>query len=101
MFTQRSVLAFTISAALLLPTPGVSLFTIGATQDEGRRARPRHRQPEGILPDLEDVKFESQLEREAPGPIPSTIPSRRHSGKPWDGRRVGDPSPRELARVDR
>ena len=99
MFTQRSVLALTICAALLLPTPSVSLLS--AAQNEGRRARPRHAKPEGVFPDLEDLKTESQIEREAPAPIPSTIPSRKNSGKPWDGRRVGDPSPRDLAQVKR
>jgi YD repeat-containing protein len=101
MFTQRSVLALTICAALLLPTPSVSWLSVGAAQNEVRRTRPRHAQPEGVLPNVEDVKSESQLEREAPSAIPSTIPSRRNSGKPWDGRRVRDPSPRDLARVNR
>ena len=36
---------------------------------------------------------QSQVEREAPPPIPSTIRSPRNAGKPWDGRRVGDPAP--------
>ena len=44
MFTQRSVLALTICAALLLPTPSVSLLSVDAAQNEGRRARPRHAQ---------------------------------------------------------
>lgn len=101
MFTQRSVLALTICTALLLPTPSVSLLSVNAAQNEGRRARPRHAQPEGVLPDLEELKSESQIEREAPAPIPSTIPSRKSSGKPWDGRRVGDPPPRDLAQVKR
>lgn len=101
MFTQRSVLVLTICAALLLPTPSVSLLSVDAAQSEGRRARPRHAQPEGVLPDLEELKTESQIEREAPAPIPSTIPSRKNSGKPWDGRRVGDPSPRDLAQFKR
>jgi hypothetical protein len=49
MFTQRSVLALTICAALLLPTPSGSWLSVGAAQNEGRRARPRHAQPEGIM----------------------------------------------------
>ena len=31
------------------------------------------------------------MEREAPPPIPSTVRAKRNEGKPWDGRRVGDP----------
>lgn len=61
----------------------------------------RDAQPESVLPNVEDLKSEAQLEREAPSAIPSTIPSRKNSGKPWDGRRVGDPSPRDLAQVTR
>jgi hypothetical protein len=44
--TQRSIIALTICAALL-PAPGASLLTIGAAQNEERRARPRHEKPEG------------------------------------------------------
>jgi YD repeat-containing protein len=92
-FTLRLILSFTLCASLLL-LPGVSLLS-EASQGQGQsaadNARPRQKRPEGILPDLEDVKNESHVEREAPPPIPSTVRAKRNEGKPWDGRRVGDP----------
>lgn len=92
-FTLRLTLSFAICASLLL-LPGVSLLS-EASQAQGqgaaRNARPRHKKPEGTLPDLEDVKNESNVEREAPPPIPSTMRAKRNEGKPWDGRRVGNP----------
>src|ERR1044072_2321060 len=94
-FTFRLILSFTVCASLLL-LPGVSLLSEashGQGQSDVRNARPRHKKPEGILPDLEDVKKESNVEREAPPPIPSTMRAKRNEGKPWDGRRVGDPWP--------
>ena len=90
-FTLRLILSFTICASLLL-LPGVSLLS-EASQGQGAagNARPGPKKPEGVLPDLEDVKNDSKLVREAPAPIPSTVRARRNEGKPWDGRRVGDP----------
>src|SRR6185369_11252045 len=92
-FTLRITLSFTICASLLL-LPGVSLLS-EASQGQGQgpshNDRPRHKKPEGTLPDLEGVKNESHVEREAPAPIPSTMRSKKNEGKPWDGRRVGDP----------
>ena len=92
-FTLRLILAFTICVSLLL-LPGVSLLSEAAQgqgQGGSRDARPRHKKPEGTLPDLEEVKNESNVQREAPPPIPSTMRAKRNEGKPWDGRRVGDP----------
>ncbi|HKU76563.1 MAG TPA: DUF4214 domain-containing protein [Pyrinomonadaceae bacterium] len=92
-FTLRLILAFTVCASLLL-VPGVSLLSEasqGQGQSAGRDTRPRPRKPEGTLPDLEEVEKESNVEREAPPPIPSTVRAKRNEGKPWDGRRVGDP----------
>ena len=93
-FTLRLTLSFTICAALLL-LPGVLLLVSEASQGQsaGRSARPRHKKPEGTFPDLEEVKNEANVEREAPPPIPSTRRAKRNEGKPWDGRRVGDPEP--------
>src|SRR4029079_15642780 len=92
-FKLHLVLSFTICASLLL-LPGVSLLS-EASQGQGQSAAtnagPRHKQPEGILPDLEDIKRESGTERIAPGPIHSTQRSPTLSEKPWNGRRVGDP----------
>ncbi len=83
-----------ICASLLM----VPLLVIGAGQDQPRGARragrPKPGKPEGVLPNLDEIQNESQLEREAPPPIPSTIRSQKNSGKPWDGRRVGDPDAR-------
>src|SRR5262249_55467700 len=60
-------------------------------QGESRSARPRHRKPESTLPDLYAVKHESNVDRETPPPIPSSVRAKRNEGRPWDGRRVGDP----------
>ncbi|HEU4836138.1 MAG TPA: DUF4214 domain-containing protein, partial [Pyrinomonadaceae bacterium] len=91
----RIVLILLIGIALL-PAPCVSVIVgaMGQGQSRGpRTAPPRPGKPEGTLPNLEEVKGESTIEREPPAPIPSTIRSPRNSGKPWDGRRVGDPEP--------
>lgn len=100
----RIALALTISLALLLSvsTPElVAVFAQGQSQS-ARVARPRPGKPEGDLPNLEEVKSESQREREAPPPIPSTVRSRKNPLQPWDGRRVGDPGTRgELGQVRR
>ena len=82
----------------LLPVPCVSMLVSamgqGPSQDHGQRhPPPRPGKPEGEFPKLEDMQRESRMEREPPGPIYSTIRSQRNSGKPWDGRRVGDPEP--------
>src|ERR1041384_476203 len=79
--------------AALLPLPYNSLLrsVIGQGRGARRTPPPRPGKPEGTFPDLDTVKSESQVEREAPPPIPSTIRSPKNSGKPWDGRRVGDP----------
>src|SRR6185436_15951777 len=99
-FTLRLILSFTICASLLL-LPGVSLLSEASQgQSTAGNARPRPKKPEGILPDLEDVKNESHMQREAPLPIPSTVRAKRNEGKPWDGRRVGDPGTQQRP-VDR
>jgi YD repeat-containing protein len=78
----------------LLAAPCVSMFVSAMGQGRGPRTPPpRPGKPEGTFPDLAEVKNESLIEREPPAPIPSTIRSQRNSGKPWDGRRVGDPEP--------
>lgn len=91
-FSLRIILSFSVCVALLL-LPCVQLLVSEASQGQSaaHSARPRHRKPEGAFPDLEDVKSESQVEREAPAPIHSTMRSPKLSEKPWNGRRVGDP----------
>jgi hypothetical protein len=92
----RIALVLLIGIALL-QAPFVSILVGAMGQGQSNRRPsppPRPGKPEGTFPDLNDVKNESSLEREPPAPIPSTIRSRRNSGKPWDGRRVGDPEPR-------
>lgn len=89
----RIILVLLIGIALL-PAPCVSLLVNAMGQGRGPRTTPpRPGKPEGLFPNLDDMKDESRLEREPPPPIPSTIRSHRNSGKPWDGRRVGDPEP--------
>jgi YD repeat-containing protein len=68
----------------------VSVFGQGQTQAAGRTGRPRPGKPEGELPNLENIKSESRIERKAPPPIPSTMRSPKTPLEPWNGRRVGD-----------
>lgn len=101
MYSQvalRSKFRFTLAlllVALLLPLPSVSLLVSalgqGQSPQNNDRARPHPGKPEGELPNLDDVQNESQLEREAPPPIHSTVRSPKNSGKSWNGKRVGDP----------
>ena len=90
----RITLVLLIGVALL-PAPFVSMLVSAMGQGQGRRPQtgppPRPGKPEGAFPNLDDVKNQSSIEREPPPPIPLTIRSQRNSGKPWDGRRVGDP----------
>ena len=94
----RITFAFIISLSLLLPDVYLAdVYLLMSATAQGRegggKARPRPGKPEGTFPNLEDVKNESLIEHEPPARIPSTIRSQRNSGKPWDGRRVGDPEP--------
>lgn len=81
----------------LLPLPPVSMLVsvMGQGQDHSQRngPPPRPGKPEGGFPNVEDIQNESRIEREAPAPIYSTVRSKKNSGTPWDGRRVGDPEP--------
>ncbi len=97
-FKLRIFLSLTIGAALL-PWP----IFVGEASSPGheRAARPRPGKPQGTLPDLEEVQRESQLEREAPVPIPSTLRTQKNAGKPWDGRRVGDAHQEEVGQLRR
>ena len=90
-FTLRRTLSFTISASLIC-LPSIFLVTSDAAQESmaAQRARPRWNRPQGMLPDLDDIKLESNVKRESAAPIPSTIRSKKKEGRPWDGRRVGE-----------
>ena len=61
------------------------------SQRPKREGRPRPGRPEGVFPDLEEVRRHSNVEREPAGPIHSTIRSPKSPLNPWNGRRVGDP----------
>ena len=78
-----------ICASLLI----VPLLVIEAAQERprGRVGHAKPGKPEGVLPNLDEIRNEPPLEREPPPPIPSTIRSPKNAGKPWDGRRVGEP----------
>lgn len=90
-FTLRITILSTLCTSLLLP--GVPVLVGEASQGQGRErpVQPRSNRPEGTFPDLDEIKNESHLEREPPAPVPSNVRARRNQGKPWDGRRVGDP----------
>src|SRR5205085_9812246 len=93
---QRHLLRIALALIIcisFLPLANISSLVRVAAQGQGagRGARPQPGKPEGTLPDLQEVQSRSQLEREPVAPIPSTMRSKKNSGKPWDGRRVGDP----------
>lgn len=85
----RIGLSLTICASLLVP--GVSLFVSEASQGQNGARPARSNRPDGTFPNLDEIKNESHIEREPPAPIPSTVRAKRNQGKPWDGRRVGEP----------
>ena len=87
------ILIALITCAALIPLPSIASLVSEAAQDqvEHGKGKPRPGKPEGNWPDLEDLKKESKVEREAPPPIPSTIRSPKNPLQPWNGRRVGDP----------
>lgn len=80
----RFALALLIGLALLqVPWVAILVTAMGQSQSRGPRTPPpRPGKPEGTFPNLDDVKNESHLEREALPPIPSTIRSHKNSGKP-------------------
>jgi hypothetical protein len=84
-FTLRIGLSFTVCASLLL-LPSVSLLSEASSQVV-RNVRPGSKKPVGTLPDLEEVKYVSNVEREAPPPIPSTLRGERFdsSWRAWTG----------------
>lgn len=90
----RTFLTITVCLALL-PLTDISLLLHGQSQGLSQRAgHARRDKPEGALPDVEEVKGESQQERQTAPPIPSTVRSPKLPLKPWNGRRVGDPETR-------
>jgi YD repeat-containing protein len=95
--TLRTALVLTISASLLLASTVGWSAPVGAQGQSAERhaGKPRRERPEGLLPDLEEAQRESQLEREAQAPIPSTVRSAKVPLEPWNGRRVGDPEARK------
>ena len=91
---QRSALRISIAFVIclaLIPIPIVLQVVHGQGQRRGQVGHPRPDKPEGELPDLGEVQNESQLEREPLPPVHSNTRSRKNEGRPWDGRRVGDP----------
>src|SRR6185436_4132958 len=91
----RITLALLIVVCLLLipSTPFLirsRAWSVTPNQDV-RMGHPRPGKPEGIFPDLDTVRRETSAVREPALPIPSTVRAKRNIGKPWDGRRVGDP----------
>ena len=97
----RIAIALTV-LVMLLPLPGISSLISGAAQGlrEERKPKPKPGKPEGVLPDLEEIKSESQIEREPVPPIPSTMRSPKAPLQPWDGKRVGDPGAHGTERGD-
>ena len=94
--TFRVGLSLIVCASLLITPEGLfrGLLRVSDAAQGRSSARPRPGKPEGVFPDLEDVKKESGIEREAPPPIPSTIRSPKSPLQPWNGKRVGDPGTR-------
>ena len=67
------------------------LFWTGVVQGQGQRPKregqPRPGRPEGVFPDLEEVRRQSNVERKPAGPIHSTIRSPKSPLNPWNGRK--------------
>src|SRR3954454_22993642 len=96
LHSSLRILLLLLVGVALLPVPCVSILVSAMGQGQSQSHKdspPRPGKPEGTFPTIEDMRNESSIEREAPLPIPSTVRSQRNSGKPWDGRRVGDPEP--------
>jgi len=96
-FSPLCVAVSLILVVALMPVQCVSLLRSVIAQGQGKGAgngpRPKPGKPEGTLPDLEEIQRESQVERQPPAPIPSTVRSSKVPQQPWNGRRVGDPLP--------
>ena len=90
-FRFQVTLISILGIALLLPSSSVLTSNAGARQNAGRSMRPRPGKPEGVFPDLAEVKKDSNTAREPAPPVPSTMRSTKNPLRPWDGRRVGDP----------
>ena len=90
----RILISLTICAALL-PLPSIASLVSAAVQRQSNpnseKGKPKPGKPQGTLPDLNALTDESQIEREAPPPIPSTVRSPKNDGQTWNGRRGGDP----------
>ena len=74
----------------LLPMPQVSFVMSEAAQDQRSGPPPQRGKPEGTFPNLDAVRNESRIEREAPAPIASTLRSPKLPLQAWNGRRVGE-----------
>lgn len=94
----RLGLSLTICTSLVLPGVLLSVSKASQGQNGTPPVRARWNRPDGTFPNLDEIKNESNIEREPPAPIPSTVRAKRNQGKPWDGRRVGEPfTPGQLA----
>ena len=95
-FSLRVCFALLLLVALLLPSVSFVVSEAAPEQSSARQPPPHPGKPEGTLPDLDELQQESQFEREAPPPIPSTVRSLKNPLQPWDGKRVGDPTEGKL-----
>ena len=90
-FSLRTGLTIVICVALLA-LPNIPLLVSRAAQKQKEapapKGKPRLGKPEGVLPDLEEIKKDPGAKREAPPPVPSTIRSPKNPLQPWNGRRV-------------
>lgn len=90
----RVFLISILCITLLLSSIPLSISEAGQDQSDSGAALPRPGKPEGVFPDLSEVKNESEITREPESPIPSTMRSPKNSLEPWNGKRVGDPGTR-------
>jgi hypothetical protein len=67
--------------------------SIATAQTQGIGVGPTSGAPEGILPNLDEVKPRQLPQPRAPQAIPSTVRSRRSPLAPRTARHVGDPLP--------
>lgn len=89
--TFRVAVVLAVCVALLLSSVPLSISDAAPAQGAGRGARPRPGKPEGMFPDLAEIKKDANTTREPAPPIHSTMRSPKSPLQPWNGRRVGDP----------
>jgi hypothetical protein len=81
-FLLRSILASTVCTVLVLPGISSIISKAAPGQSAAHTAQPQPGKPEGVFPDLAEIKNESDITREPAMPIPSTMRSPKNPLEP-------------------